>query len=178
MSTKLIELEDRIITDKGEVVAKLDLLLKKALSHEIFTNILTEDHDEVRLYNKKMGKTLIPIWKNEKEEYPSDNTYQWTIPLEYQTLNIEELVIQNLIHKQLIKKEYVERLELELNIMEEKNMFPFIRCLLYVVDSFKKNNVVWGIGRGSSCASLILYILDINKVDPVKYNIPHEEFFK
>jgi DNA polymerase III alpha subunit len=57
-------------------------------------------------------------------------------------------------------------------------MHQFVRCLLYVTHRFKEDGVLWGVGRGSSCASLIMYLLGINKVDPVKYNIPAEEFFK
>ena len=74
----------------------------------------------------------------------------------------------------------VMRTELALRIleMEKRDMFPFVRCMLYVRDKFRQNNVVWGVGRGSSCACLIFYLLDINRVDPVKYDIPMEEFFK
>ena len=74
--------------------------------------------------------------------------------------------------------EYVSRLSWELDQMEKRNMFPFVRCLLYVTDRFRDEGVVWGVGRGSSCASLVMFLLDINKVDPVKYGIPVEEFFK
>ena len=66
----------------------------------------------------------------------------------------------------------------ELGEMRSRGMFPFVRCLLYVTDQFHKEGVVWGVGRGSSCASLVMFLLRINRIDPVKYGIPAEEFFK
>ena len=56
-----------------------------------------------------------------------------------------------------------------------KNIF---KTLLYIIDTFKSQNVFWGVGRGSSCASYILYLIDLHLVDSVLYDIPMEEFFK
>ena len=78
----------------------------------------------------------------------------------------------------LTDEAYIERLSFELEEMKKRDMIPFIRCLVYVIDRFREKDVVWGIGRGSSCASLIMFVLGINRVDPVKYDIPKEEFFK
>ena len=40
------------------------------------------------------------------------------------------------------------------------------------------NNVVWGLGRGSSTASYILYLLGVHKIDSLYYDLPIEEFLK
>jgi DNA polymerase III alpha subunit len=50
--------------------------------------------------------------------------------------------------------------------------------LIYIIDTMRKNNIVWGVGRGSSVASYILYLLGVHKVDSVKYNLHIEEFLK
>jgi DNA polymerase-3 subunit alpha len=109
---------------------------------------------------------------------PDAKTFDWTIPQKYLELDIVDLCIGALHDKHLNTDSYINRLSWELHQMEEKNMYPFVRCLLYVIDQFKENNIVWGVGRGSSCASLVMFLLDINRVDPVKYEIPAEEFFK
>jgi DNA polymerase III alpha subunit len=182
MSTKLIDLKDRIITDEGEVVAKHDLLVKKALSGEVFTELRAVYHPDIEKYNDRTGHASpIAIWKDTGEDSmmgPSAETFDWTVPKKYLEMDIIDLCIQALYDKRVNKDEYVNRMSWELRQMEEKNMYPFVRCLLYVTDMFRDKGIVWGVGRGSSCASLVLYLLNINKVDPLKYNIPPEEFFK
>lgn len=182
MSTQLIELKDRIVTDEGEVVAKHDLLVKQALSGEVFTELRAIAHPDIKQYNISSGyQNPIVIWEDSGEDTfsgPAPETFEWTIPKKYLELNITELCIDALAEKRLDDDEYIERLSWELNKMEEKNMHQFVRCLLYVIHQFEEKDVLWGVGRGSSCASLIMYLLGINKVDPVKYGIPAEEFFK
>lgn len=181
MSTALIELDNRIITDKGEVVAKYELLVEKALSGEVFTDYLALPHDDIERYNRVSGfEHPITTWTDDNDgiKGPDLETFEWTIPKQFQALDITELCIQALVDKHLSTDEYVNRLTWELNRMDEKAMFPFVRCLMYIIHQLRTNNVVWGVGRGSSCASLIMFLLDINRIDPVKYGIPAEEFYK
>lgn len=181
MTTKLYELEDRIITDKGEVVAKYELLVKKAQSGEVFTDLPAIPHPDIERYNLRCPDNAIPLWFDTGEESlegPDSETHQWTIPEKYLNLDITERCIMALIEKGVNTDKYVDRMSWELKQMEERGMLPFVGCLVYIIEQFKKNNVVWGIGRGSSCASLVLFLLDINRVDPCKYDIPAEEFFK
>ena len=57
-------------------------------------------------------------------------------------------------------------------------MIPVLKTMKFIVDTLKKNNIVWGVGRGSSVASYVLHIIGVHKIDSVKYNLPIEEFFK
>ncbi len=52
------------------------------------------------------------------------------------------------------------------------------RYLKYLVDTMKDNKVIWGVGRGSSCASYVLYLLGIHRVDSMFYNLDVEEFLR
>jgi len=96
----------------------------------------------------------------------------WHIPQKYQALDIEEYVIQNspsINHQRVIQ---------ELELFKKHNMLMVLKTMKYVVDTLRENNVVWGVGRGSSVASYVLHIIGVHKIDSVKYNIPIEEFFK
>jgi DNA polymerase III alpha subunit len=50
--------------------------------------------------------------------------------------------------------------------------------MVYVIDTFKKNNVIWGVGRGSSVSSYILYLLEVHDVDSVMYDLDFNEFLR
>jgi DNA polymerase III alpha subunit len=57
-------------------------------------------------------------------------------------------------------------------------MIPVLTTMKYVVDTLRANNIVWGVGRGSSVSSYVLYLIGIHKIDSVKYDLPIDEFFK
>jgi len=42
----------------------------------------------------------------------------------------------------------------------------------------RKNNLVWGVGRGSSVSSYLLYLIGVHKVDSYKYRLDIKEFLK
>lgn len=183
MSTILIDLEDRIITDDGQTVAKHSLLMKKALSGEVFTNlpVLLEPETkwDLEQYNRYTENDPLNLWADDGEFVgPDEQTYEWTVPQKYRDLDIVGLAAQRLEERGLTSDVYANRLGFELEEMQKRDMFPFLRCLVYVTDMFREKGVIWGVGRGSSCASLVMFVLGINRVDPIKYDIPAEEFFK
>jgi len=73
---------------------------------------------------------------------------------------------------------YIERLSIELEEMNKRNMFALLKHLIYIRKQFVDNKIVWGVGRGSSCASLVMFLIGVNKIDPVLYNIPVSEFLR
>lgn len=112
----------------------------------------------------------------ERLNYPTptskiDST-TWFIPKEYQDMDVETWLVEK------CPAENYERLVLELDLFQKNNMMPVLKTMMYVVDTLRRNNVIWGVGRGSSVASYVLYLIGVHKVDSIKYNLPIEEFFK
>lgn len=73
---------------------------------------------------------------------------------------------------------YDKRIAEELDYFEKTNNIVFLLRIAKMIDKFKEDGEVWGVGRGSGCASLILYLLEVHDVDPVKYDIPFSEMSK
>ena len=96
----------------------------------------------------------------------------WFIPKEYQLMDIEEFLVN-----QCPKQNY-DRLIQELDLYRKHNLLPVLRAMKYMVDTLRANNVVWGVGRGSSVASYVLFMIGVHKIDSVKYKLPINEFFK
>ena len=105
-----------------------------------------------------------------KSKLDTDN---WFMPDSYKQIDIEKFVLDS-----CQTEEYTERARLELDEFKKRNLTMLLRQVKYIVDTLRKNNIVWGVGRGSSVASLVLHILGVHKIDPIKYNIPINEFFK
>jgi len=101
------------------------------------------------------------------------DTAHWFIPEEYRTMDLLDWLYQRCPTPE-IRARVVE----ELRLFAKHDMIPVLKTMKYVVDTLRANNIVWGVGRGSSVASYVLHIIGVHKIDSVKYNIPIEEFFK
>ena len=101
------------------------------------------------------------------------DTTNWFIPYEYKTMDILDWLYQ-----QCPTSEIRERVVEELRLFAKHDMIPMLKTMKYVVDTLRANNVVWGVGRGSSVASYVLFIIGVHKIDSVKYKLPINEFFK
>ena len=71
-----------------------------------------------------------------------------------------------------------DRISQELELYIKHGMYDILHVMKYIVDTLRENNVVWGVGRGSSVASYVLYLIGVHKIDSIKYKLPIEEFFK
>jgi len=110
-------------------------------------------------------------------DYPTPkqslNKNNWFMPDSYKQMDIEKFVLDS-----CKEEEYIQRARVELEEFSKRNLTMLLRQVKYIIDTLRKNNVVWGVGRGSSVASLVLHILGVHKIDPIKYDIPLNEFFK
>ena len=107
--------------------------------------------------------------------FPQDqiDPTNWLIPTSYNEIDIESWVLD-----QCNSQEEIERVTTELALYREHRMIPVLRAMKYIVDTLREHNIVWGVGRGSSVASYVLYIIGVHKIDSIKYNLPIDEFFK
>ena len=71
-----------------------------------------------------------------------------------------------------------KRLTKELDFFGRTGNIPFLLSVYDLVEYFRENDIVWGVGRGSACASLILFLLGVHDVDPLKYSIKFSELSK
>jgi DNA polymerase III alpha subunit len=70
---------------------------------------------------------------------------------------------------------YAARLERELALIEEKKFADYFFILADLM-AFAKEVMVCGPARGSSCGSLVCYLLNITTVDPIPFGLLFERF--
>lgn len=76
------------------------------------------------------------------------------------------------------RDDMIDRVEKEIEFFERTNNITFLLQCIDLVARMKEDNVVWGVGRGSSCASLVMYLIEVNDINPLLYDIPFSEFSK
>ena len=96
----------------------------------------------------------------------------WFMPEEYKKLDIEKLLVN------LCPAENYQRLIEELEEFRKRDMLDLLRVLKYTVDTLKINSIVWGVGRGSSVASYVLFLLGVHKINSIQYNLDWREFLR
>ena len=98
---------------------------------------------------------------------------RWFMPEEYKNMDIAEFVLEL-----CITQEQLQRAGEELILYQERNLFDLLKYLKYLVDMMRENQIIWGVGRGSSVASYVLYLLGIHKVDSMFYDLDVREFLR
>ena len=133
---------------------------------DILSHCLTSEDLSKYLARLDSERLLYPIPPKEI------NSKHWFIPADYCPNLVEFL------YSQCTTPEQTQRVDQELELFIKNDMYELLHVMKYVVDTLRENNVVWGVGRGSSVASYVLHLIGVHKIDSVKYNLPIEEFFK
>ena len=107
------------------------------------------------------------------EEFDRVHQSRWFMPDEYKKMDIAEFVLGL-----CTTQEQLQRVGKELLMFQERNLFDLLRYLKYLVDVMRDNDVIWGVGRGSSVASYVLYLIGVHKVDSMYYDLDPGEFLR
>lgn len=107
------------------------------------------------------------------EDFDQENQAHWHMPKEYIELDIAEWVLGK-----CATPEELQRVGTELLLYQERNLFELLRYLKYLVDTMRANQLVWGVGRGSSVSSFVLYLIGVHKINSLYYDLDIKEFLK
>ena len=107
------------------------------------------------------------------DKYNKENDANWYMPAEYQGLSL-----WNYLMVRCDTQEQRDRVEQELEEYEKRGLYPLLRFMIYLVDTLRENDIVWGVGRGSSVASYVLYLIGVHRIDSIKYDLDYKEFFR
>jgi DNA polymerase III alpha subunit len=97
----------------------------------------------------------------------------WFIPDEYKDFDIAKYVLDK-----CSTEEELQRAGHELLMYQERDMMILLCYLKYLVDTMRKHNIVWGVGRGSSVASFVLYLIGVHRINSLYYDLSIDEFLK
>ena len=106
-------------------------------------------------------------------EWHESNQNTWFMPDEYKNMDIAKWLLDQAKHDTEL-----QRTGQELLMYAERDMLDLLRYLKYLVDTLRHNNIVWGVGRGSSVASFVLYLIGVHKINSITYNLDIAEFIR
>tara|TARA_B110000908_G_C10261187_1_gene459373 strand:+ start:1313 stop:1819 length:507 start_codon:yes stop_codon:yes gene_type:complete len=168
----MLNSDNEIIIDENKLV---ELFLQGKQVH----TVTMENTVSVDRYNQFCSLFLIDeninveLPNNGLDKYNKELVDNWFMPDEYKKINI----IDHLLSKTKNEAEY-QRVVTELTEFEERGLLSLLQYMMYFVELMRENDVVMGVGRGSSVASYVLYLLGVHKIDSIKYNLDYREFFR
>lgn len=166
------ELAYQVVIDENDAVHAL--LIGSPLN-----DIVTKDSDWAEKFNhystlfdldNRINYSLPVLDEN---EYISSCVNSWKIPQEYMNLAIDDF-----LYNKCSTEQQKKRVSEELILYKEKNLLTLLKFMIYFVDTLRKNNILWGVGRGSSVSSYVLFLIGIHRIDSLKYGLKIGEFLK
>jgi len=153
--------------------------------------VLCEESDDVDQFNKAMEEQglsklqkYIPLDVDEKT-FDGVCQSEWFMPDEYKRLDVDDWCLRKLmkiknatLQDQILFGKEWDRTYEELEAFDERGMFDLLRYMIYLVDFMRENDIVWGVGRGSSVASYVLYLIGVHKINSIQFGLDWREFLR
>jgi DNA polymerase III alpha subunit len=140
--------------------------------------VQVENPDKFNKSIKEMFYEFEPLTKYRPldisvEEFDEKNQANWLMPDEIKQFDIAKWLLD-----QCQTDEELQRVGHELILYQERGLFDLLRFMKYFVDTMRQHNVVWGVGRGSSVASYVLFLIGVHKINSLYFDLAIEEFIK
>lgn len=107
------------------------------------------------------------------EEFDTINIGNWHMPEKYYNIDVKQWLLEK-----TQTEEERDRVLIEYSLFEQKKFVKVLQFLIYFVDTLRANNIVWGVGRGSSVASFCLFLIGVHKINPLLYDLDIKEFLR
>lgn len=158
---------NRILLRNGESVVSSEEYVRRTLKGDETDSLGVVPSDDATiydfLYNENTTTEIEDI-----DVYPDNEIEQEQV----------EYVISRVFDSPRWDDSMSERVEREMLFFDSTDNYGFLLRCINLIDRFKEDGVVWGVGRGSSCASLVMYLIEVNDINPLTFDIPFSEFSK
>lgn len=172
------ELTDRKLYFDGDSVVSPNRIIEmidKGLT-EVY---VSEETNDIKRYNRITQKPI------REKTTVRPLKFDWKLPKKYQDLDVVEYVIDKwaveCVNNDITSRDAdtrAIRVSDELHLYKTLELFPILRAIIYIINTLQEKDIVWGVGRGSSVSSYVLYLIGVHDVDSVKYNLEITDFLR
>lgn len=172
------------IDNYGQVIVTEDEAVTALYNGKIkdLSEVFLDSEDAITVYNRSVESNAdrIPLLKKldyskfvDQTVFDELNQQNWFMPE-----TAKEFPLVDWLYDQC-KTDYERaRVDKELELFVKYEMIDLLFYLKYLVDTMRKNQVLWGVGRGSSVASYVLFLIGVHRIDSIRYNLDIHEFLK
>lgn len=169
------------INKYGQAILSSDDLRELLLQGKNISHLNVISDDEIKLFEKYQAELLndtITFLGAPEETLSFDDFHEkcaneWIFPEIFQHVDVKSWLLNR-----CKTQEEIDRVHEEYILYEERDLVMLLRLFIFLVDYMRKNNFIWGVGRGSSVSSYILYLIGVHRVDSLKYGFDIKDYLK
>lgn len=174
--------KDSLKTNKyGQAILSSKHLQELLLQGKNISHLNVVRDNDIELYEKyqnellKIKTTFLdpPEELQSFEDFHDERAEEWVFPEVYQNIDVYRWLLDK-CHTQA----QIDRVNEEYKLYEERNLIMLLRLFIFLTSYMRENNMIWGVGRGSSVSSYILYLIGIHRVDSMKYGFDIRDYLK
>lgn len=163
----------------GRFLLDVDAAIEALYAGHSIADIYVTDASEVERFNavaKAQGLTETRLRVLEDpgcspQEAHARRASEWL-------LGADDLDVRAYVTGLCVRPDERERVALEMDLFEERGLVPLLRRMILLVAHFRANKIIWGVGRGSSVSSYVLYLIGVHRIDSLKFGLDVREFLK
>lgn len=165
----------------GQAILSSDKLRELLLQGKNIGHLNVIFDEEIELFKKYQSSLLnntvvfldAPEEKLSFDDFHKKCADEWLIPSVYQQIDVLAWLLDK-----CDTQEEMKRVKDEYKLYEAKELIMLLRLFIYLVDYMRDNKFLWGVGRGSSVSSYILYLIGIHRVNSLKYGLSISDYLK
>jgi DNA polymerase III alpha subunit len=174
--------KSRIKTNSyGQTILSSDNLKELLLQGKNISHLNVVKDDEIELFEKYQSELLPKLitFLDAPEEILTFDEFhekcagEWIFPAIYQQIDVKSWLLDK-----CNSQEQIDRVNVEYKMYEERDLVMLLRMFIYLIDYLRENKFIWGVGRGSSVSSYILYLIGVHRVDSLKYGLEIKDYLK
>lgn len=153
--------------------------------------VLCDPNDDIEKFNtlaEENGidklKKYVPLDVDQKT-FDGVCQSEWFMPEEYKNLDINTHILTRLMEHlqnddvdEVTKSPEWNRAFEELEEFKRRDMTNLLKYMVYLVSYMRENNILWGVGRGSSTASYVLFLIGVHKINSIQFGLDWREFLR
>lgn len=165
----------------GQAILESDNLRELLLQGKNISHLNVIFDQDIELFQQYQGELLpetITFLGEPDESLTFDEFHQkcaddWIFPSLYQQIDVKKWLLDK-----CKTQDEIDRVNAEYVLYEERDLIMLLRLFIFIIDYLRKNDLVWGVGRGSSTSSYVLFLIGTHFVDSIKYNLDIKDFLK
>ena len=141
--------------------------------------VLCDPSDDIEKFNAAMREQYLPELTKyipldvDQKDFDGALQSEWFMPDEYKKLSVNNYILEKCNGPEEYQRAYEELQE-----FGKRGMYNLLRYMIYLVDFMRENDIVWGVGRGSSVASYVLYLIGVHRINSIQYDLDWREFLR
>lgn len=174
------ELKNRTLWYDGDSTFKSSDLIQHIQVGTSLSGFFTDEiNSDIKQFNR-----LVPVDEQIRiKESVAPLDFSWNIPDEYRNIHLVDYISEQLDRRcgELPDQQWNDRairISTELSLYKKLGLSDVLRTIIYIINTLDSQNIVWGVGRGSSVSSFVLFLIGVHDVDSVLYELDIDDFLR